>query len=106
MDPAIIATLAPLLTAVAPLVVAPVASLAANAAEKLPVIPYQGQTKAGIVLALLLASLGVRVVLASATGTLGSLDWQAELRLVVDAVVATLAAAGGYSLTKSDKPTV
>lgn len=98
--------LAPLLTSLAPLVVAPVASLAANAAEKLPVIPYQGQTKGGIILALLIASLGIRVVLASLTGTLAGIDWQAELRLVIDAVVATLAAAGGYSLVQSSKPTV
>ncbi len=92
------------LVALAPFIVAPLAGLLAKAAEKLPAIPYQGGSKAGIIAALTLAAVACRWALAWATGTLPGIDWAADVRLVVDALAGALMAAGGYALARSDKP--
>jgi len=95
MDPA---TLALVTHQLAPLVIAPLASALATAAEKAPAIPYQGETRTGIVLALSVAALALRVALAWATGTLATVDWTEAARLLVEAGTAALVAAGGYAL--------
>jgi hypothetical protein len=93
-----------LLAALAPLIVAPLAAALAKAAEKLPAIPYHGASKAGILAALTLAAVACRWALAWATGTLPGIDWAADLRLVLDALLAAGLAAGGYAIARSDKP--
>jgi hypothetical protein len=97
IDPALIAALAPL-------IIAPLAAALAKAAEKTPAIPYQGGSKGGIIAALTLAAVACRWALAWATGTLPGVDWQADVRLVVEALAGALMAAGGYALARSDKP--
>lgn len=100
------ATTLALLLQAAPVLIAPLAGGAAKVAEKLPVIPYVGGSKLGIIAALTVAAFVARVALAWATGTLAGINWEGELRLVVDAVAAALLAAGGYAIATSDKPTL
>lgn len=100
MDPQIVAIVATL----APIIIAPIAAALATAAEKAPVIPYQGASKAGIVAALTLAAVASRWALAWATGTLPGVDWEADTRLLLDALLAAGLAAGGYAIARSDKP--
>jgi hypothetical protein len=88
----------------APFIVAPLAAALAKAAEKLPAIPYQGGSKAGIVAALTVSAVACRWALAWATGTLPGVDWAADVRLVVEALAGALMAAGGYALARNDKP--
>jgi hypothetical protein len=88
----------------APFIVAGLASALAKAAEKLPAIPYQGGSKAGIIAALTLAAVASRWALAWATGTLPGIDWAADVRLIVEALAGALMAAGGYALAHNDKP--
>lgn len=88
----------------APFIVAPLAAAIAKGAEKLPAIPYQGGSKAGIIAALTLAAVACRWALAWATGTLPGVDWAGDLRLVLDALLAAGLAAGGYAIARSDKP--
>ncbi len=107
MNPTLTALLTaagPLLVQATPLLIAPLASLLVAAAERAPAVPYEGRTKAGIVAALLVAALVVRVALAWVTGTLAAVDWQAELTIVLDALKAAGIAAGGYAIARSSKP--
>lgn len=97
-----------ILTVAAPILPAifgPIASLTANAAEKLPAVPYQARSLGTIVLAVFLASLAICVIAAGATGRLTG-DWQNILRLIVEAIVTTLAGCGAYSLTQAQKPLI
>lgn len=83
-----------------PLLMGPVVAGLVETAKRVPVIPFDGKSRAAIVAALVLVSLLVRVALAWATGTLEAFAWEAELRIAFDAVMAALVAAGGYSLLK------
>lgn len=83
-----------------PLVMGPLVAGLVEVGKRVPVIPFDGTRRLQVVAALLVVSLLIRVALAWATGTLGSFDWEGELRIVFDAVVAALVAAGGYSLAK------
>lgn len=98
--------LAQILTAAAPIlpaILGPFAALTANAAEKLTAVPYQGRSLATIVLAVFLSSLAICVIAAGAAGRLAG-DWQSILRLLVEAIVTTLAGCGAYSLAQAEKP--
>lgn len=88
---------------VLPAILGPIAAVTANAAEKIPAVPYQARSLSTIVLAVFLASLAICVIAAGATGRLNG-DWQGILRLVVEAIVTTLAGCGAYSLAKAEKP--
>ena len=88
-----------------PAILGPVAAITTNAAEKLPLVPYEGKTIGTIVLAVFLASLAIVVVVAGAMGRLNG-DWQSILKILVDAIVTTLAGCGAYSLTQARKPIV
>lgn len=92
------------IAALAPIIIAPLAGLLAKLAEKAPGIPYEGASKLGIIAALTLAAVACRWGLAWATGTLPGVDWAADLRLLLDAVLAAGLAAGGYAIARSDKP--
>jgi hypothetical protein len=94
-----------LLTLALPILAGPVASAVTNAAEKLPVVPYEGRSIGTIVLAVFLASLGICVVVAGAMGRLAG-DWQSLLQLLIEALATTLAGCGAYSLTQARKPLV
>ena len=83
-----------------PLLMGPLVAGLVETGKRVPVIPFDGGSRAGIVAALVVVSLVVRVALAWATGTLSSVDWSAELRVVFDSIMAALVAAGGYSLAK------
>lgn len=98
--------LAPLLAPIVPLAIAPLASIITEAARRVPAVPFDGATKAGILAALLAVSLCIRVAIAWVTGTLDAVAWSDELRVLVDAITAALTAAGGYALLTSSKPTV
>jgi hypothetical protein len=87
-----------------PLVLAPSVSVIADAIEKTPVIPYQAKSKAGITACLLGVSIAVRFGLAAYTGSLDKLNVSDDLMMFAEALTAALAAAGGYSIVKSDKP--
>jgi hypothetical protein len=89
-----------------PLLLAPAVSAVANAIEHQPGIPYEGKTKAGITAALFGISLALRFALAAYQGQLNTLDLATDGRLFLEAAIAALSAAGGYSLVKSDKPTL
>lgn len=109
MDPKITLLLAQLAglagTQLLPVLIAPLASLLASGFEKLPVFPYQGRTKGGIVVALLTAALVVRVALAWVFGTPLSLeDWTIAVKLIIDAVLGAGVAAGGYAVVHAAKP--
>jgi hypothetical protein len=94
-----------LLTLALPILAGPVASAVTNAAEKLPVVPYEGKSIGTIVLAVFIASLGICVVVAGAMGRLAG-DWQSLLQLLIEALATTLAGCGAYSLTQARKPLV
>ena len=98
--------LAPLLAPIVPLAIAPLASIITEAARRVPAVPFDGATKAGILAALLAVSLCIRVAIAWVTGTLDNMIWHDELRVLVEALTAALTAAGGYALLTSRKPTV
>lgn len=83
-----------------PLLMGPLVAGLVETAKRVPVIPFDGKSRAAIVAALVLVSLLVRVALAWATGTLESFAWEAEIRILGDAIMAALVAAGGYSLIK------
>lgn len=83
-----------------PLVLGPVVAGLVETAKRVPVIPFEGRTRAAIVSALVLVSLVLRVALAWATGQLATFAWDAELRLALEAIIAALVAAGGYSLLR------
>lgn len=91
-------------TAIALLGVPWLAAALAKLAEKAPGVPYEGKSKAGIIAALTVAAIACRWGLAWATGTLPGIDWQADARLLVEALAGALAAAGGYAIARSDKP--
>jgi cytochrome c biogenesis protein CcdA len=100
-----LAALGGIIAPILPAILGPVASAAANAAEKLPVVPYEGKSIATIVLAVFLASLAICVVVAGATGRLAG-DWQSLLRILIEAIATTLAGCGAYSLAQARKPLV
>lgn len=83
-----------------PLIMGPLVAALVETGKRVPVIPFEGRGRAGIVAALVVVSLAVRVALAWATGTLEAFAWEAELRIAFDAIMAALVAAGGYSLVK------
>lgn len=83
-----------------PLVVGPVVALVVQAAKAVPVVPFDGRSRAAVALALLVVSLGARAGLAWINGELGTFAWEAELKILADAVIGALVAAGGYSLVK------
>lgn len=83
-----------------PLILGPLVAGLVETAKRVPVIPFGGRGRAGIVAALVVASLALRVALAWATGQLATFDWHTELRLALEAIVAALVAAGGYSLLR------
>ena len=89
-----------------PLFLAPAVSAITHAIEQQPGIAYEGKSKAGITAALLGVSLALRFALAAHQGQLDTLDLATDGRLFLEALIAALTAAGGYSLAKSDKPTV
>ncbi|MEB3196831.1 MAG: hypothetical protein VKP62_06465 [Candidatus Sericytochromatia bacterium] len=99
-------TLAPLVAPILPLAIAPLASLITEAARRVPAVPFDATTKASILAVLLAVSLVIRVAIAWVTGSLDSLNWAGELRVILDAVTAALTAAGGYALLTSRKPSV
>jgi hypothetical protein len=86
-----------------PLLMGPLVAGLVETAKRVPVIPFGGRRKAGIIAALVVVSLLVRLVLAWATGGLEVFAWEAELRIAFDAVAAALVAAGGYSIAKPDR---
>ena len=88
-----------------PAIIGPVASVITKQAEKAPAIPYEGKTIGTIVLAVFLTALTLAIVVAAAMGRLAG-DYQSIIRVLVDAIVATLAGAGAYSLTQARKPIV
>ena len=92
-------------TTLLPAILGPVAAITTNAAEKLPVVPYKGQSIATIVLAVFLASLTICVIVAGATGRLSG-NWQDLVRILVESIVTTLAGCGAYSLSQARKPIV
>lgn len=83
-----------------PLLTAPLVSVLVEAGKRVPVIPFDGGRRASIVLALVIVSLAVRLALAYLGGQLGAFDWQAELKILADALLSALAAAGAYSLVR------
>jgi len=89
-----------------PLVLAPAVSLITKALEQRPEVAYAGQTKAGIVAALLGVSIASRFGLAAYTGQLDTLDLGEDIKLFGEALTSALVAAGGYALARSDKPMV
>jgi hypothetical protein len=89
-----------------PLFLAPAVSAITHAIEQQHGIAYEGKSKAGITAALLGVSLALRFALAAHQGQLDTLDLATDGRLFLEALIAALTAAGGYSLVKSDKPTV
>lgn len=89
-----------------PLFLAPAVSAITHAMEQQQGIPYEGKTKAGITAALLGVSLALRFALAAYQGQLHTLDLAEDGRMFLEALIAALAAAGGYGIAKSDKPTV
>jgi hypothetical protein len=98
--------LAPLLAPIVPLAIAPLASVITEAMRRVPAVPFDARTKAGILAVLLAVSLLLRVAIAWVTGTLDRISWADELRVLVDAITAALTAAGGYALLTSSKPSV
>lgn len=88
-----------LIAHVFPLAMGPVVALLVETAKRVPVIPV-GPHRASIIAALIVASLAVRLALAWATGQLETFAWEAELRIAIDAIMAAVVAAGGYSLLK------
>jgi hypothetical protein len=98
--------LLPAIAPLLPLVIAPLASVITEAAKQVPGVPFDGRTKATILAALLVVSLLLRVAIAWVTGTLDTISWADELRVLVDAITAALTAAGGYALLTSSKPSV
>lgn len=89
-----------LVQAAFPLLMGPLVAGLVETAKRVPVIPFEGRHRLAIVAALVVVSLLVRVALAWATSDLASINWEAELRVVFDAVTAALVAAGGYSLLR------
>ena len=89
---------------VLPLVLAPAVSTIASALEAQPGIPYEAKSKAGITACLLGVSIAIRFALAAYQGDLAQLDIRDDAQLFAESVMSALAAAGGYSLVKSDKP--
>lgn len=83
-----------------PLLMGPLVAGLVETAKRVPVVPFDGGSRAAIVAALVLVSLLVRVALAWVTGDLGAFAWETELRIAFDAIMAALVAAGGYSLVK------
>jgi hypothetical protein len=83
-----------------PLLMGPLVAGLVETAKRVPVIPFEGRGRAGIIAALVVVSLLIRVALAWATGTLDAFAWEAELRILADAVMAALTAAGTYSLVR------
>lgn len=83
-----------------PLVMGPLVAALVETGKRVPVIPFDGKSRAAIVAALVVVSLLVRVALAWATGQLEAFAWDAEIRIAFDAVMAAMVAAGGYSLLK------
>ncbi len=83
-----------------PLLMGPLVAGLVETAKRVPVIPFEGRGRAGIIAALVVVSLLIRVALAWATGTLDAFAWEAELRILADAVMAALTAAGAYSLVR------
>lgn len=83
-----------------PLVMGPAVAGLVEVAKRVPVIPFEGKGRLGIVAALVVVSLIVRAALAWATGHLATFDWETEIRLAADAVMAAFVAAGGYSLLR------
>lgn len=97
--------MASLIIIAAPVWIAPAVS-AAVAALKASPFPYQGATKAGIVAALAVAALVLRLGLAWATGDLASLDVTHEAQLVIDAIAAAGVAAGVHAIARDEKPSI
>jgi hypothetical protein len=93
-----------IMNTILPLVLAPAVSTVAKGIEAAPGIPYQAKSKAGITAVLLGASIAVRFGIAAYTGQLATLDLSGDLALLGEAITTALAAAGGYSLVRSDKP--
>jgi hypothetical protein len=89
-----------------PLILAPAVSVITNAMERTPGIPYQAKSKTTITAALLGVSLALRFGVAAYQGQLATLDLNQDLQLFGEALMAALAAAGGYSIAKADKPAV
>lgn len=110
MHPTLIAAIVaagPLLGQLIPILIAPLASAIAAGLERLPAFPYEGRTKAGIVAALLVSALLVRLAIAWVTGTVpAGPDLQADLIIILDAIKGAGLAAGGYAIARSGKPAV
>lgn len=88
------------LEALIPLVMGPATAVVVEAAKRVPVVPFNGGSRASVAVALIVVSLGARAGLAWLNGDLSGLDWGTELRILLDAVIAALVAAGSYSLVK------
>ena len=88
-----------------PVIIGPVASVITKKAEEAPAVPFKAQTIGSIVLAVFLAALTLAIVVSGATGRLTG-DWQSLMRVLIDAIVATLCGCGAYSLTQARKPIV
>lgn len=88
------------LEAFIPLALGPVTAIVVEAAKRVPVVPFDGRNRASVALALVTVSLGARAGIAWLNGDLGGLDWGTELKVLIDAVIAALVAAGSYSLVK------
>lgn len=85
---------------------APVVSVITAALEAIPGIPYFAKSKASVIACLLGVSLAIRVATAFASGTLNIMDLKYDIELFAEAALTAAAAAGGYSLVKSEKPVV
>lgn len=90
----------PALAPLAPLVVGPLASLLTQAAKNAPAIPFAGNTRTALVLALGLVAMLCNLGIAALNGTLATFDYSALIDLTASTVTAVLVAAGGYSLLK------
>lgn len=100
-----IAAIAAAASGLLPAIIGPVASVITAKAERAPVIPYEGKSIGTIVLAVFLTALALAIVVAGATGRLTT-GWQDLVRVLIEAIVATLAGCGAYSLTHTSKPIV
>lgn len=70
-----------------PVVAGPAISLVAEAARRVPIVPFDPKTAAGMRLAVLFVSTAAGFGLAYLSGTPGAFDWDTALRGLVDAAI-------------------
>ena len=80
------------LAPVLPLVAGPALAVVTEAARRVPAVPFDPKTAAGMRLAVVALSLGAGAALAWLNGDLATFDWQAAGKTVWDAVIIYAAA--------------